>query len=238
MPRPRRQTAPFARLLAAFAGLGRTRWWTHGALLSLTALAYGLGALYVPRGAPSYIATLAFGYWALLLTAVTLVIGPVRLLLNRRLRRNPVNVDLRRDVGIWAGITALLHVWFGFQQRFGGDILRFFFYRTADGWRLLGNTFGLANHVGLLATLAVAALLATSNDLSLRKLRGPRWKTLQRLNYALFAFAVLHTVLYQAISNRQPIFANVVIVGTLATVVVQFVGLSLVQARQDHVKKP
>lgn len=215
--------------------IGRARWFTHLALLLLTGFAYWLGTRYVPRGAFSYVATLAFGYWSLLLVAVTLFIGPLRLLLQRRLRRNPVNDNLRRDIGIWAGITALLHVVFGLQQRFGGDIVRFFFYRDANGWHLLTNSFGIANHVGLLATLLIIALLVTSNTLSLRKLKGPRWKALQRFNYGLFAFAVLHTVLYQSISGREGAFADAVIWGTLATVVVQFVGLSLVRARRQVV---
>lgn len=218
-------------------GFGRARWQSHAVLLLLTGAAYGLAALYLPRAAPSYRMTLAFGYLSLLLLALTLLIGPLRLGLDRR-RRNPVNLDIRRDIGIWAGITGLLHVVFGFQQRFGGDILRFFIARTAEGWRLLGGTLGAANHVGLLATLILVALLATSNDLSLRRLKGPRWKTLQRLNYALFGFAMLHTVLYQAISGREGAFATAVVVGTLVTVVGQFAGLSLVQARRAGIKKP
>jgi sulfoxide reductase heme-binding subunit YedZ len=225
-------------LRGCVTGLGRARWQTHAVLLLLTGAAYGLAALYLPRAAPSYLMTLAFGYLSLLLLALTLLIGPLRLALDRRRRRNPVNLDLRRDVGIWAGITGLLHVVFGFQQRFGGDILRFFLARTADGWRLLGGTLGAANHVGLLATLILVALLATSNDLSLRRLKGPRWKTLQRLNYALFGFAVLHTVLYQAISGREGAFATAVVVETLVTVVGQFAGLTLVQARRAGIKKP
>jgi sulfoxide reductase heme-binding subunit YedZ len=215
--------------------IGRARWLTHLVLLLLSGFAYWLGTRYVPRGAFSYVATLAFGYWSLLLVAVTLVIGPLRLFMHGRLRRNPVNDNLRRDVGIWAGITALLHVLFGLQQRFGGDIIRFFFYHDANGWHLLTNTFGIANHVGLLATLLIIALLVTSNTLSLRNLKGPRWKALQRFNYGLFAFAVLHTVLYQSISGREGMFADAVIWGTLATVVVHFVGLSLVRARRREV---
>ena len=218
-------------------GLGHVRWLTHGVLLLAAAAAYGLGMAYVPRAAPSYIITLAFGYLSLLLIAITLLIGPLKLILNRRRKRNPVNLDIRRDIGIWAGITGLLHVVFGLQQRFGGDLVRFFFSRDANGWHLLGGAFGVANHVGLLATLALVALLVTSNDLALRKLKGRRWKRLQRLNYGLFAFAVLHTVLYQGISGRDGLFATAVVIVTLLTVVVQFAGLTLFQARRTAIKK-
>jgi len=234
MPRPSQP----ARLRGFVVGFGRARWLTHAVLLALTAVAYGLGMLYAPRAAPSYVITLAFGYWALLLIAITLVIGPLQLARDRRRRRNPVNLNIRRDIGIWAGITGLLHVVFGLQQRFGGDVIRFFFSHDANGWRLLGGAFGIANHVGLLGTLVLIVLLVTSNDLALRKLKGPRWKTLQRLNYALAVFAVLHTVLYQSLGGRQGAFADAVVVGMLVTVVVQFVGISLVQARRADVNKP
>jgi len=43
----------------------------------------------------------------------------------------------------------------------------------------------------------VLALLATSNDASLRKLGTPGWKQLQRWNYAAFVLTALHTWLYQ-----------------------------------------
>ena len=46
---------------------------------------------------------------SLCLLCVTLLIGPLNLL---RKRLNPVNIELRRDTGIWAGITGCLHVVF------------------------------------------------------------------------------------------------------------------------------
>src|SRR5690242_5797994 len=76
---------------------------TH-ALLALVALggAYAI-ANYAPVFGPGRLLALWYGYLSLLLLAVTLVIGPLALLLrrinNRRPRttpRNPVNLDLRR----------------------------------------------------------------------------------------------------------------------------------------------
>jgi sulfoxide reductase heme-binding subunit YedZ len=56
--------------------------------------------------------------------------------------------------------------------------------------------FGLSNYTGLFAGLILLALLATSNDVSLRKLGNPGWKSLQRWNYACFGLTAIHTFGY------------------------------------------
>jgi sulfoxide reductase heme-binding subunit YedZ len=140
----------------------------------------------------------ATGYVALGLLAFTLLIGPANLLLRRR---NPVSSYLRRDAGTWTAIVSVVHVVFGLQTHgpaaapFGERILRYFF--APDGSPLT-NTFGLGNWTGLAATVIVVGLLALSSDFALRKLKAGTWKWLQRLNYALFALVVAHTIYYAA----------------------------------------
>jgi len=94
--------------------------------------------------------TLGTGYAALLLLVVSLIIGPANLFLQRR---NPVNLYLRRDIGIWAGLTGVAHVLLGFQVHMGGQILLYFTEQTHHGYRPLLNLFGLSNDAGALATL-------------------------------------------------------------------------------------
>src|SRR5690348_15336156 len=95
------------------------------------------------------------GYIGLLLIAATLLIGPLNML---RVRKNPVNLMLRRDVGIWAGITSLAHVIFAFalELNWGGTLLGFFLYK--DGSAKL-NLFGISNFMGLIAALVIIFLL-------------------------------------------------------------------------------
>src|SRR5260370_6989805 len=50
--------------------------------------------------------SIATAYEALFLTAATLLLGPFKVL---RRKPNPISTDLRRYLGIWAGISALLH---------------------------------------------------------------------------------------------------------------------------------
>lgn len=200
-------------------------------MLGLTVLALFLTkALYLPRGDLIYISTIGFGYWSLFLIAVTLSIGPLYLVFTHR-RRNPVNLDIRRDVGVWAAITGLLHVFFGLQVHNRIGILGYFFRPGTLTLRL--DRVGFNNDVGLAATIVLALLLATSNTWSLRKLKGKRWKTLQRLNYPLAVLVILHTLGYQAASRRETVFVNATLILTMGLLIVQFVGVWLTKLRAD-----
>jgi DMSO/TMAO reductase YedYZ heme-binding membrane subunit len=80
---------------------------THLFLGGIPIMLSVLLVLYFPRGKPIEFLIIAWGYLSLLLICIALLIGPLNLL---RMRRNPVNLDLRRDVGIWAAITGCVHI--------------------------------------------------------------------------------------------------------------------------------
>src|ERR1700748_3663479 len=92
-------------------GRMQSRLWRHRLPWVLLSAA-GILLLYVTRPYPDVITRLSFASaWpALVLLAVTLVIGPWRRLSGRD---TPVSQDLRRDTGIWAGTTGLLHTGIG-----------------------------------------------------------------------------------------------------------------------------
>jgi sulfoxide reductase heme-binding subunit YedZ len=214
-------------LASSIINFDRKRLATHLSLVLLTIISYQLSYLYDPNFSVIEALTFGPGYLALILTAASLIIGPLWLLARRK---NPVNINFRRDVGIWAGVTALIHVVFGFQLQFGGDILRYFF---ADG-KPLTNLFGLSNDVGLLAILIMLALLVFSNDLSLRKLKGKRWKLIQRFNYLLFVLAALHTLGYQIYGERARIFILGAVALSALVMAVQAFGIYLYIRRQEQ----
>lgn len=183
--------------------MNRVRLLTHAAMVLLAALSCAATARLKPEIGPVHLLTIGLGYFSLAALAVTLLIGPWRLLHSQR--RTPVNIDLRRDIAIWAGIAGLLHVVFGFQVHMGGNILHYFFLPGSRMPQI--NSFGVSNVLGLAATVLLALLLILSNDLSVRLLRGKRWKAIQRLNYPLFALVVLHTWGYQYTIKRPWIMA-------------------------------
>jgi len=161
--------------------------------------------LYVTRPYSDVITRLSFAsaYPALALLCLALTIGPWKQLMGERL---PVSFDLRRDIGIWAGITGLFHTGFGQFVHLRGRPWLYYIY---EDWQAKGHAqpfrtdlFGFNNDTGLIAALILLLLLATSNDASLRKLGTPGWKKLQRWNYACFALAAAHTFGYQSGGGR------------------------------------
>jgi DMSO/TMAO reductase YedYZ heme-binding membrane subunit len=97
---------------------------THLRLAGIAMALYLLIAMFIPRGKQVGFLIVALGYLSLFLIFVTLLIGPLNLW---RLRRNPVNIDLRPDVGIWAGITGCWHVLLVFRGTLPNDRLLLYF---------------------------------------------------------------------------------------------------------------
>ncbi len=207
---------------------------THHLFL-LIATAIGVFLLYTTRPYSDIVTRTSFatGYCALLLLVITLWIGPWNLL---RGTRTPVSSDLRRDIGIWAGILGIAHTVVGLNVHLRGRPWLYFVYQRSEGPHLISlrhDLFGFANETGLLATVILLLLFATSNDYALRALSTPRWKKLQQWNYLLFVLAILHTVAYQAMEKQHVPFVAILVVGTAITLCLQGLGF---QRRRNHAK--
>ncbi len=175
----------------------------HSFLTAAVALSVFLFYIAHPRSDVIMRASFATGYPALLLLGITLWIGPWNLLRGNRM---PVSSDLRRDIGIWAGIMGVLHTGIGLNVHLRGRPWLYFVYQRIEGRHLIPlrhDLFGFANYTGLIATMILVLLFATSNDYALRALSTPRWKQLQRWNYLLFVFAILHTAAYQKMEEQR-----------------------------------
>ena len=144
--------------------------------------------------------SMATAYAGLALLGFTLLVGAFNVL---RSRPNPTSSDLTRDAGISATLVSIAHVAVGLFVHMGSPWL-YFFYPAGQKHLipLRHDAFGLTNWLGLFVTLILVLLFATSNDLSLRQLGKRRWKTLQRLNYLLFAGVALHGIAYQILEKR------------------------------------
>lgn len=202
------------------------RLWRHHLPLALITLSGGF-MLYVTRPFQDVITRLSFAsaYPALALIAATLLIGPVKLLIGDRLA---VSMDLRRDVGIWAGLAGVFHTVIGQCVHLRGRPWLYYIY---EKWQqkhvqpFRHDMFGLANYTGMIAALLLLALLATSNDASLRKFGTPGWKQLQRWNYAIFGLTAVHTLDYQVgIESQKHEFVILAIVAIFVTLGMQWVG--------------
>ncbi|MBA3870077.1 MAG: ferric reductase-like transmembrane domain-containing protein [Anaerolineae bacterium] len=221
--------------LITFFNIGWQRWRSHGLLALFTLAGCYIIHLYSPYADLNYIITLACGYISLILIVFSLLIGPYKLLY---LRKNPVNLDLRRDVGIWAGINGCLHVAAVLLARTRGDVI-FLFLRPKPqgvGYDLLMSPQGISNNLGLVATFILILLLVLSNDISLKYFKGKRWKFLQRFNYGLVVLAFIHTVLYQRFGNRARGFVILTLVLAVAVLVIQAAGFFLYNRNASRMK--
>lgn len=208
-------------------GFGRQRAITHLLYAALTTAGIYLTTFYSPRAEITFIFIIGFGYICVVFLCISLLIGPLNLL---RKRFNPVNINLRRDTGIWAGITGCLHVLFALLERNRGGILSFFFRQNG---RPLLTLLGASNWIGLFAIILLIALLATSNMLSLRTLKGKRWKKLQRLNYVLVVLAFMHVFGYQMGGGRERFFMDGTAIALVIVLVIQLAGVTIYQRRKQ-----
>lgn len=147
--------------------------------------------------------SIATAYPALFLTAAAVLLGPWNVL---RGRANPVSFDLRRDLGIWAGIMALVHTAIGLNVHLRG---RPWLYFVDEHHRARHDLFGFSNYTGLVAAILFLLLLAISNDLSLRRLGTQKWKSLQRWTYAAVLLTILHAVAFQRVEKRPAAYEAV-----------------------------
>jgi sulfoxide reductase heme-binding subunit YedZ len=162
--------------------------------------------------------SISTAYPALFLTAAAATIGPWNVL---RGRTNPVSFDLRRDLGIWAGIMALLHTGVGLNVHLRG---RPWLYFIDQHYHVRHDLFGIGNDTGLLAALVFLLLLAISNDLSLRRLGTKRWKSLQRWTYMAVALTLMHAIAYQLVEKRQAAYDALLWATIAMTTVLQIAG--------------
>lgn len=206
----------------------------HLALFSAGAISIFL--LYITRPYPDVLTKISFAtaYPALVLLAVTLLIGPWNLVRGKRM---PISSDWRRDVGIWAGITGLIHTVIGQNVHLRGRPWLYYVYEHGKKHfiPLRHDLFGFANYTGLISAVILLILLATSNDYSLRTLGTPRWKRLQRWNYFAFSLAGAHAIAYQINEKQQTAFVAVVVISILITIILQVIGL---WQRRQRTAKP
>jgi sulfoxide reductase heme-binding subunit YedZ len=173
----------------------------------------------------------ATAYAGVAMLAVALVLGPLNLL---RRRPNPVSTDLRRDVGLWAGLWGVAHTIAGLQVHMGGDLRRYFL-PAASGSPVSRSTlaFVTANYLGFIGALLLIVLMLLSNDIALKTLGVGRWKWLQRSSYLVLGFVVLHGALYQLLEKRSVGLVVVLTVVTTFAIVLQVAGVRAQRRRRS-----
>jgi methionine sulfoxide reductase heme-binding subunit len=195
----------------------------HVVLGVVSVLATALGYAVFHSTDRRHSLSLATAYSSTALLVYVLALGPLNVL---RGRPNPVSTNLRRDAAIWAGTVSLLHLVVGLTVHLRGKMHLYFL--DPDNHVPLHirlDSFGVANYTGLVAGAILALLLLLSNDLSLRSLGTPRWKSLQRTNYVAIGLVVLHGAIYQVNEGRRLQFVAVFVALCLVALALQLAGI-------------
>jgi sulfoxide reductase heme-binding subunit YedZ len=155
--------------------------------------------------------------------AAALSIGPLTV---RRTGAAPLNNYLRRDIGIWSGLTGLVHFFAGVDQSMKPVYLARYVETTGGmvSAELGRQLFTWGSLAGLVVFLLVLLLLGLSSDRALRRLGAKWWKRLQRSAYWAFAFTVGHGLAFQLLESRNSFLISVLVGVVLIVLGLQYSG--------------
>jgi sulfoxide reductase heme-binding subunit YedZ len=136
------------------------------------------------------------------LLAAVLLIGPIFAMGSGRAS---INIHLRRDLAIWAGITGLLHLYAGIGESMSPGYIATFVAPPVANANLerLNELFTWGTISGLVIGVLVLLLLGLSSDRVLRRLGTRWWKRLQRCSYAVFILTLAHALMFQYLESRS-----------------------------------
>ena len=210
------------------------RFKTHLSLLLVTA-ALVIGSVVMANSPELLVDRLSWlTAWQLmvLLTAVMLI-GPLHVLRTGRVLTNHM---LRRDLAIWAGLSGLLHVYFGLVQTMKPSYLIIYVKEAflAPSPEMRDSLFFWGAMTGTAAGLILLVPLVLSNNVSL-KLMGQRWwKRLHRSSYFLFALTAAHAFMFQVIERRHWLGYALMIIMITSVIWWQVMGVIAVRAKRHN----
>lgn len=159
--------------------------------------------------------------------ATALAYGPLVVL---RGGRPLVHRPLRRAIGVWAGVFALLHV--AVAMGIHADLFRpWENYVAFEPFTLVRGSIGLANWIGAVQVVIVVVLIGISRTAMLRRLGASQWKRLQRTTYPLIGLVAIHAFLYHRVEQRLLTHRVLVFIPVVIVLAIQVAGFITVKRR-------
>jgi len=198
----------------------------HILLGGLSAAVCGIFAVTGPIATAWDRVSILTAYLCLILLCVGLSIGPWRALATGR---PTLNSYLRRDVGIWAALTGLVHLVLATELSMNSSYVGAVVDAAEQppGRQL----FAWASVSGYLVGLNFLLLLALSNDHVMRSLGSVWWKRLQRTSYLGFCLTLLHGLAFQVLESRTWALVAVLVLAGAVVVVFQWRSALAVRKR-------
>ena len=174
----------------------RNLWLTAASVIVLA-----LGALIAPYADTWERVSVVSAWLCMVLMAGALLIGPLRRL---RGEPSPVNIYLRRDLGLWAALHGLLHFVAGNVVAMNAAYVAAFVHTPGGGLSVAVRDplFTIGASTGTIVALLFLILMAVSSDRALRLLGTKKWKWLQRSAHLALWLTVIHGISYQLLELR------------------------------------
>lgn len=137
----------------------------------------------------------AFGDISIVFVALSVAIGPLSRLIKSLVRLIP----FRRELGIYACLTAIVHTAIVLSGWVEFDLMRLFgfeWHPILSTYVMVQHGFALANAIGIMALLFVLVLAGTSSDFAIRKLGTSGWKFIQMGVLPLWWLTVGHVAYF------------------------------------------
>jgi len=172
-------------------------------------------------------------YLCLGLLCAGLAIGPIRAI---RTGRPSINIYLRRDIGIWAALIALLHLVIATALSMTPEYMAAFvdIFDIPPSQAIRAALFAWSTITGFLVGIVLLILLALSNDMAMRWLGLRWWKRLHRMSYLAFALTIFHGLAFQTLESRNRALIALVIVASLAVLGLQMTGYRFFARKSDQ----
>lgn len=175
--------------------------WTRHIILGVLAL--GLVYLFfISRSDwhPMHAWNRAFADVSLVYLMIIILLGPLAKLVKSVTRW----LVWRRELGIWTGIMAFIHVLIILDGWVEWELFRFFyiFSPMLNEW-VIHPGFALGNIVGIVGLIYVFLLMLVSNDYSIRKLGQKAWNYIQQRAHVYYLLVILHTFYFIFLHQPQ-----------------------------------
>ena len=139
----------------------------------------------------------AFGDVSLLYLSIIMLLGA----LSKLIKVNKLLI-WRRELGIWTGVTGIVHVLIILEGWVEWQLFRFFFvFSGFTGDWVLHPGFALGNILGIVALVYALILMLTSNDFSLKWMGNKTWSYVQSKTHIFYVLVVLHTAYFLFLHN-------------------------------------
>jgi DMSO/TMAO reductase YedYZ heme-binding membrane subunit len=178
-----------------------TRSKRHILIAMLLSLLLGLSALGLPYVTVWECLSVASAWLCMFMLSAAMTMGPLRRIGGQA---SPVNIYIRRDLGIWAALLGLLHFYVGnvvaMNPVYVGKFVRG--VSAPPGEIVRDQLFSWGSIAGTIVAILFLMLLAISSDRALHWLRPERWKKIQKTAHLALWLTVLHGFAYQVLEAR------------------------------------